>query len=335
MFRTITASVAALFITFDAGASASLEHSAIIDAPVADVWRALTDPAEVVTWMTAHAEIDLRVGGLFRTNYNPNGAIGDESTIANRIIAFEPGRMLALQNAQAPAGFPWPELIAGTWSVMYLDPISPDRTRLRIVGMGYGEGEGWDRMREFFDQGNTWTIEQLQSKFKKTARDNTDPLDLLTRMVGGEWIHESETPDGGVFRVRSIVEFGADGKSLTARGWLGDSDGMHEHGSTIIYRDPTTGAVRFLNVNERGTVAQGAIHVESGPVVVWDWNAADAGTGEITRYRVENTFPDSAPDHHGFRLYAIGQDGARTPLVNISYTRVDRAPEVFLRHAGE
>ncbi len=329
--RALTFVAAAFAAHFAAAAPPPLEHAAIIEAPAADVWRALTDPAEVVTWMTAHADIDLRVGGLFRTNYNTNGVIGDETTIANRIIAFETGRMLALQNAQAPAGFPWPDLIAGTWSVLYLDPIAPDRTRLRIVGMGYGVGEGWDQMRAFFDQGNAWTIEQLRNKFKTTSGTGADPLVILARMVGGEWIHESSTPAGGVFRVRSIVELGADGESLTARGWLGDAEGMYEHGSTIIYRDPTTSDVRFLNVNEQGAVARGAIHVAPGPVVVWDWNAADPSTGAITRYRVENTFPGDDPDRHGFRLFLLGAGGDRTPLVDIGYERVARAPAAFLK----
>lgn len=112
----------AAFAGIARGDTRTLTHEAVINAPVSAVWRAFTDEKEVMTWMTPLADIDLRVGGLMRTNYNPNGEIGDATTIANQILSFEPERMLSIKNVQAPEGFPWKENFQGTWSVMYFTP---------------------------------------------------------------------------------------------------------------------------------------------------------------------------------------------------------------------
>jgi hypothetical protein len=42
----------------------------------------------------SHEGIDLRVGGLMRTNYNAKGQLGDPETIENAIRAPEDARLL-------------------------------------------------------------------------------------------------------------------------------------------------------------------------------------------------------------------------------------------------
>lgn len=44
----------------------------------------------------ALADVDLRVGGLIRSRYSAGGVLGDEETVENRILAFEPRRMIAI-----------------------------------------------------------------------------------------------------------------------------------------------------------------------------------------------------------------------------------------------
>src|SRR5690606_33844860 len=162
---------------------------AVIAAPVGDVWRAFTDENDVVTWMTPLADIDLRVGGLMRTNYNPKGEIGDATTIANQIISFEPERMLSMKNVQAPEGFPWKENFQNMWSVMYFTPIGADRTHLRIVGMGYGEGPEWDQLYGFFETGNQMVVDELKKKFAVEDAAATvsgdEVLEHMQQLIGG------------------------------------------------------------------------------------------------------------------------------------------------------
>jgi uncharacterized protein YndB with AHSA1/START domain len=135
-----------------------------IAAPVSDVWRWLATSEGVMEWMVPKAEIDLSILGEYRTHYDPNGTIGDPQTIVNEILAFEPERMLALRTKKAPADFPFAEAAKGTWSVIYLDPCGESCTRFRMVGLGYRDTESGRAMRAFFEQGNGWTLGELQKR---------------------------------------------------------------------------------------------------------------------------------------------------------------------------
>lgn len=147
-----------------------LRHSAIIDAPVEEVWKAFTTKEGMESWMVAHAEIDLRVGGRMRTHYSPDGVIGDENTIENIILSYEPNRMLSIKVGKPPANFPFKAAVKHMWTVVHFEPVDGDRTRVTVCGMGYGDDEDSRKLRAFFDKGNDWTVKQLQAKFAKSRK---------------------------------------------------------------------------------------------------------------------------------------------------------------------
>lgn len=57
--------------------TAPIVAEATIDAPTDSVWNAWATGAGLRSWLAPHAEIDLRVGGCMRTNYSPQGSLGD------------------------------------------------------------------------------------------------------------------------------------------------------------------------------------------------------------------------------------------------------------------
>jgi uncharacterized protein YndB with AHSA1/START domain len=148
-------------------------NEGIIEAPVEAVWAAFGTKEGQESWNVAHAEIDLKVGGKMRTHYDPKGVIGDPNTIENTILAFEPDRLLVLQVANPPAKFPFKDAIRKVWTVVHFEEAGLGRTRLRIVGVGYGDDEESRKLRAFFDKGNDYTIKKLQAKFDATAKRPT------------------------------------------------------------------------------------------------------------------------------------------------------------------
>jgi uncharacterized protein YndB with AHSA1/START domain len=142
-----------------------LENEAIINAPVAEVWRMFTTKEGMESWMAAHADIDLRIGGLIRTRYEREGTLGDDETIVNQIISFDPERMLSMKVHEPPADFPFRNAVNGMWTVIYFQPLGAEMTNVRVVGLGFREDEESKKMREFFARGNAWTLEQLQKKY--------------------------------------------------------------------------------------------------------------------------------------------------------------------------
>ena len=320
--------VLATCLAISPASAQTLVHETIIDAPVAAVWNAFTDADEIETWMVPKADIDMRIGGLLRTTYNPEAALDGPEAIHQKILAFEPQQMIAFQVVKCPDGFEYANLVKDAWEVIYFESLGPKRTRIRGTGCGYKSGGAWDEMRAFFDQGNAWTYEQLAKKFADQSSDDDGDahqvLQLLSQLVGGEWIHESETPDGGVFRVRNVLRHGPDGTSIVGTGWLGNADGMHPHGSTQVYHDPLSQQVRFFNIDENGAIAEGAITLVDDKTVEWDWRIR--GTDEA--YNVLMSF--IGKDNYMFTLRAPNNDGELEQLVQITYDRVEQPPKRFL-----
>lgn len=142
-----------------------LRHQGIVDAPLAEVWKAWTTQEGIESWMVAHAQIDLRIGGKMLTHYDPQGTLGDPNTIENTILSFEPNRMFSIRATNPPEKFPFKEVLKDMWTVIYFDESGADRTLLTIVGMGFRDDELSQKMREHFDKGNAWTLKKLQQKF--------------------------------------------------------------------------------------------------------------------------------------------------------------------------
>jgi uncharacterized protein YndB with AHSA1/START domain len=306
---------------------------AVVDASVDDVWQAVTTKQGMESWMVAHAEIDLKVGGKMLTHYDADGRIGDPNTIENTILSFEPKRMLSIKATKPPEKFPFKEALKDMWTVMRFDPLGPNRTRVSVVSLGYNATDESRKMRDFFEAGNALTLEKLRKKFASndSTNEGDDALRLLHTLARGEWIFEHARDDGTVFRSRSVITEGPDGQSLIGRGWLGGSEGMFFHAATQIWREPKSngGGVRFQNIDQAGAIARGAIYLAGPNRVRWEWNSTGLD-GELSRYEVEMSF--ERPDEYRFILFQLTGDD-RTERVNITYSRVDDAPERFKAQA--
>jgi uncharacterized protein YndB with AHSA1/START domain len=146
-----------------------LLHEGIVNAPVDQVWAALTTKEGLESWMAAHAEIELKLGGTMKTQYNPKGTIDDARAIENTILSYEPMHMLSFKVTRAPQGFPFPNAIKNMWTVVYFEAQGDKTTLVREVSMGFGNDDESKKMREFFNRGNAFTLQQLQKRFAAKA----------------------------------------------------------------------------------------------------------------------------------------------------------------------
>ena len=157
------AAAAGWFATTAWGAE-PLVTEGFINAPIAEVWRLFTTSEGYLATGVAQAEVRLAVGGEIRSHYDPKGRLGDPETIVNEILAYEPERMLAIRVRQAPASFPHRDALAGTWTVIYFNPVG-DMTQVRIVGLGYDDSPASQATRKFFAEGNRWTLEHIAKPY--------------------------------------------------------------------------------------------------------------------------------------------------------------------------
>jgi uncharacterized protein YndB with AHSA1/START domain len=139
-----------------------LTHQAELDAPVAKVWDVFSTNEGFKMLGVAHARIDFRIGGKMQSHYDPKGVIGDEGTIENTILAFEPLRVLAWHITKPPKGFPFMNAYKNTWSVATFTDLGNGKTHLRLTGLGYTADEESQKMRAFFEQGNAYVLDILK-----------------------------------------------------------------------------------------------------------------------------------------------------------------------------
>jgi uncharacterized protein YndB with AHSA1/START domain len=170
--RRLLLTLVFLPVLASAQSTAPLISEGIVEAPLAEVWSAWTTGEGLRAWLAPHADIDFRIGGLMRTNYNPAASLDAPDTIENRVLSFEPERMLSIQVAKAPDNFPFPTAIYAMWTVMYFDALDTERTQVRVIGLGFDTTEESQNMRAFFERGNMATIEQMQRHF---AADSAAP----------------------------------------------------------------------------------------------------------------------------------------------------------------
>jgi uncharacterized protein YndB with AHSA1/START domain len=140
-----------------------------ISASVKRVWRAFTQEKDLRGWMAPLVALDFRVGGTMRSNYNAKGRIGDERTIENTILSYDPEHMLSLKATGFPKDFPFKKVAKSTWTVFYFEPLAKGKTKLTIVGLGYTKDPKSQKMRSFFKGANQYSIEQLKKWLKKAS----------------------------------------------------------------------------------------------------------------------------------------------------------------------
>ena len=149
--------------------SHSLTHETIVDAPVGEVWSAISSVEGWKSWAVPVAWAP--EPNLIETSYDPAARPGDKSTIRQRLIAQVPGRLLVFSTVKAPEGFPHFDTYAKVTSVFELEPVSARRTRVRLTGSGYADSDAGRQLLGFFEQGNKVSLEQLRTRF------TTGPID--------------------------------------------------------------------------------------------------------------------------------------------------------------
>lgn len=155
-----------------------LVHETTVDAPAADVWRAISTVEGWRTWAVPVAWAP--EGDIIETSYTPTARPGDPSTIRQRIVAAVPERLLVFRTVRAPERFPHFETYAQVTSVFELEPLGESRTRVRLTGSGYADSEAGRQLLAFFRDGNRVSLERLRQRFV------TGPLDWQAVLRRGQ-----------------------------------------------------------------------------------------------------------------------------------------------------
>ena len=139
-----------------------------VKAPIESVWNAYTTKEGWESWAVPLAEVELKVGGFIKTNYNKEGEIGDSTTIVTHIINYVPGRLITLQ-AEITDNFPdfMKKEAKDFYNVIYLDELENGSTHVKSFGIGYKNNPKYLSLMKFFIPANEKTLLNLIKYLEK------------------------------------------------------------------------------------------------------------------------------------------------------------------------
>jgi len=155
----------------EASGERTLCHEVVLPASAAEVWALWATTDGLASWVAPVAAIEPAPGGMFESSYDRNARIGDAGNIRNRVVAIVPQRLLVIQIAAAPPGFPHVEDARELTTLIELEPLGARETRVRVSMLGYREGAGFDALYAFFARGNDFTLQQLRRRVTQGPTD--------------------------------------------------------------------------------------------------------------------------------------------------------------------
>lgn len=139
-----------------------------IDVPAAtnEIWQVLTTAEGWKSYAVAFAAVDMQIGGIIETSYKPDAKVGDPNNIKNEIVAYIPGRMLAIRCVQTPQDFAHKKEFFSTATIIEIAPQGPAKSRVTLTAVGYRPGEAYDTLFKHFRWGDAFTLDKLRARFE-------------------------------------------------------------------------------------------------------------------------------------------------------------------------
>lgn len=153
-----------------------IENSAVINAPINEVWAAWTTPEGVPTFLGFAADVHPQPRGVFRVVFAPEKSTPLERGNDGIVVAVEHQRMLSV-TWMTPMHMP--NLKGNSTSlVLYFDQIDDGRrTLVRLINSGYGSGPEWQAAYQYNIKGWDRVLSALEYRFE------TGPIDWTWAMA--------------------------------------------------------------------------------------------------------------------------------------------------------
>jgi len=141
----------------------ALRTQVMVPASPGEVWEAWTTPDGVRAFLGVNSKIELRLGGPYELYFAPDAPEGERGGEGCTVLSYLPHRMLSF-TWNAPPKFP--EIRRErTIVVVEIDEIAPGAVRVRLTQHGWGEGEQWDGVYEYFARAWPYVLGALRDHF--------------------------------------------------------------------------------------------------------------------------------------------------------------------------
>jgi uncharacterized protein YndB with AHSA1/START domain len=140
-------------------------HKEIVVRAAPDlVWQCWTTSEGMKSFFAPESKIELTPGGTFELYLIPGAAAGSRGSEGCKVLGFLPGEVLSF-DWNAPPKFP--EIRKErTCVVLRFEPAGEGKTRVILDHHGWGEGEKWDAVYQYFDHAWDFVLDSLKKRFE-------------------------------------------------------------------------------------------------------------------------------------------------------------------------
>ena len=150
-----------------------IRKEVILPAAADRVWQAWTTEKGVTGFFAPEASVDLAIGGKYEMYFDPKQSIGKKGSEGCRILSFVPSEMLS---------FTWNAPLSmaevrkyNTWVVLTFEELTPEKTRLSLVHLGWQAGPEWEKALVYFDRAWEIVLGRLNHYLQKGPLDWKSP----------------------------------------------------------------------------------------------------------------------------------------------------------------
>jgi len=151
----------------------TLEKQVTIDAPLNKVWEAWTTNEGASTFFAPRSNIDATLGGPYEIYFSPDKSYGERGAEGNRVQSIVPMKSITF-TWNAPQQFGILRSLH-TYVSLRFEEIGPHTTNIYLNQFGWGEGEDWDKLYEYFNPAWDLVLGRLKYRFAHGPVDWKNP----------------------------------------------------------------------------------------------------------------------------------------------------------------
>ena len=150
-----------------------LQKEVVVDASLAEVWEAWTTNEGAVTFFAPKTNIDATLGGHYEIYFQPDQPYGLRGADGCKVHSITPMKSLAF-TWNAP---PWFGVIRDLRTIVFLrfEELGPKKVKVHFTKLGWGEGEQWDKVYDYFSEAWEVVLARLVYRFSHGPIDWANP----------------------------------------------------------------------------------------------------------------------------------------------------------------
>jgi len=141
--------------------------TAVVKAPLSEVWKAWTTGEGVKTFFAEDALVDAVPGGPYEIYFSRDAPQGSRGSEGCKVLAVDPMRSFAFDWSAPPS---MPAVRAQRTNVQLLfEEHGPREVRVRLFSLGWGTGDEWLKAHQYFDRAWSFVLANLEKSFQERA----------------------------------------------------------------------------------------------------------------------------------------------------------------------